>query len=298
MNVNWYKSFIAIAETGSFTQAANKLLVAQPALTQQIKKMEDEVGCQLLTRHTRKVELTEEGRIFLKFASDIVKLEENMFEELSNTVKYGGFIRLGMTTFMPSLNFDKLMKMFYDLYPQTFVELSEFSGNEVLANVKSGILDLGIVTHAEELPVGFHILDETVTNLSIFACSPKNSLYLKNRETGEAIGIEEIRGLPVCTTKSIRDYLFSFAKKKNFEPNLRALGDSKQSTLDLAKSGGMIAVITMMPHETEGLDAEMDYYPISTQTLNIKTYLLTAENRELTVSVRRFVDIYKKSLQS
>ena len=88
------KSFISIAETGTFSHAADTVGRTQSALSLQIKKLEDGLGCQLFDRSGRKVKLTDQGEIFLGYAKRIIQLQWEAFSRL-NEPDVQGEIRLG-----------------------------------------------------------------------------------------------------------------------------------------------------------------------------------------------------------
>lgn len=72
------RCFLALAETRSFTRAAERLFVTQPAFSRRIAELEDDLGCQLVLRTTRPVELTPEGKVFLKWATILLHDLEQM----------------------------------------------------------------------------------------------------------------------------------------------------------------------------------------------------------------------------
>ena len=76
------KSFVAIAETGTFVQAAATVYRTQPALSLQIKKLEEQLGCELFDRTGRKVVLTPQGEIFLGYAKRMIQLQWEVFSRL------------------------------------------------------------------------------------------------------------------------------------------------------------------------------------------------------------------------
>lgn len=88
------KSFIAIADIGTFSAAAKTVGRTQSALTLQIQKLEGDLGCQLFDRSARRVSLTEQGEIFLGYARKIVQLQWEVFSKLKEP-DIEGEIRVG-----------------------------------------------------------------------------------------------------------------------------------------------------------------------------------------------------------
>lgn len=101
------KSFIAISETGTFGQAAATVNRTQSALSLQIKKLEDQLGCELFDRSARKVTLTPQGEIFLGYAKRMIQLQWEAFSRLREP-DVEGEIRFGTpedfaTHYLPSV---------------------------------------------------------------------------------------------------------------------------------------------------------------------------------------------------
>lgn len=88
------KSFVAIAETGTFGHAAVRVNRTQSAISLQIKKLEEQLGCDLFNRTGRKVSLTPEGEIFLGYARRIIHLQWEAFSRLREP-EVEGEIRFG-----------------------------------------------------------------------------------------------------------------------------------------------------------------------------------------------------------
>jgi len=88
------KSFIAISESGTFSHAAEQVGRTQSALSLQIQKLEDRLGCQLLDRSSRRVKLTEQGEIFLGYARRMMQLQWEAYSRLKEP-EVEGEIRLG-----------------------------------------------------------------------------------------------------------------------------------------------------------------------------------------------------------
>jgi DNA-binding transcriptional LysR family regulator len=99
MELRHLRYFVAIAEEGSFTRAAERLWIAQPGLSTQIRRLEAELGMQLLERHTRGVELTDAGKLFLERARTALAAAEAA-RSTGADMKAGlvGAVRLGIAT--------------------------------------------------------------------------------------------------------------------------------------------------------------------------------------------------------
>ena len=82
MDIRNLKYFVTIVEEGKISQAAKRLNIAQPPLSQQLKALEYELGVTLFERHTRKLIITEEGKLLYKRAKKILELVEGTKEEM------------------------------------------------------------------------------------------------------------------------------------------------------------------------------------------------------------------------
>jgi LysR family transcriptional regulator, nitrogen assimilation regulatory protein len=103
MDLKLLRTFLRVAEVGSLSQASDRLRVAQPALSRQIKMLENEVGVPLFARHGRGMKLTEAGRQFLDHVSIPLRQLEKSFDEVRSSAKrIEGQVSLGMT---PTISF-------------------------------------------------------------------------------------------------------------------------------------------------------------------------------------------------
>lgn len=138
-------------ELESFTRAAGRLRVAQPALGVQIQKLEAELGHQLLLRHSRGVQPTEAGRLFLAHARKI--LEDVQEAELSLANFAGpptGAVLLGMPPNFSGTLSVKLVRRAMETYPRIFLSITEGLSQAIIDRVDEGKLDIGCVFEVQE----------------------------------------------------------------------------------------------------------------------------------------------------
>lgn len=111
------KSFIAIADTGSFTKAAIAVGRTQSALSLQIKKLEENLGCELFNRGARRATLTEQGEIFSSYARQIIQLQLEVYSRLKEP-DIEGEIRFGTPEDFATHYLPEVLAMFRKHHPR------------------------------------------------------------------------------------------------------------------------------------------------------------------------------------
>lgn len=145
MNINRLRYFCTVAEELHFGRAAERLYMAQPPLSQQIRQLEEELDLVLFERTTRKVSLTSAGRALYADASSVLS-EFDRFARRVNEVKSGtrGTLRIG---FVDSASYDvmpRLLKTYRSNWPSVEYELRSMSSDEQIAALERDRIDLGL----------------------------------------------------------------------------------------------------------------------------------------------------------
>ena len=137
---------LTIAECGSISKAADKLLMTQPSLSQFLQQFEGSLGCQLFLRTTRGVVLTAAGQAFIEDARKIQSLYREAQTKLRdiNEVR-GGTVRLGISTFRAQEFLPPILEKFYARYPDVAVQITELDTIPLETQILEGNLDMGIV---------------------------------------------------------------------------------------------------------------------------------------------------------
>src|SRR5256884_746724 len=147
MDTRQLAAFCAVVERKSFSQAAERLGVTQPAVSLQIRSLEQRLGRQLLDRSGRRVEPTEAGLRLYASAQRLLALEESLLEELTadDEGNITGTLELGASTGPGGTVVPLLLCEFHDLYPEVRVRLSVSDTQTVVDQVADRQLDVGIV---------------------------------------------------------------------------------------------------------------------------------------------------------
>jgi len=147
MELRYLRYFVSVAEELNFTRAAQRLGIAQPPLSQQIRQLEQEIGTSLFQRLPRGVALTGAGGAFLLEARDILERVRLAVEHAQQVARGNlGRIRVGMINSAPFHPFvPRLIREFGQRYPEVALSLEENTTPALAAAVREGSLDLAFV---------------------------------------------------------------------------------------------------------------------------------------------------------
>jgi DNA-binding transcriptional LysR family regulator len=187
METRQLAAFCAVVERKSFSQAAERLGVTQPAVSLQVRSLEKRLGRQLLDRSGRRVEPTEAGLALYRGAQRLLALEGQLFEELEagGEGELGGTLEVGASTGPGSTVVPVLLCEFQRANPGVAISLSISDTQTVVDRVAGRELELGVVGAARRhRGVSFEpfFRDEVV-----LACPPDH------RFAGRTIGLDELR---------------------------------------------------------------------------------------------------------
>src|SRR5689334_13731854 len=139
MELRHLRYFIAVAEEGHITRAAERLGIQQPPLSQQIRALERELDVLLFRRKPRGVELTDAGRALLDDARSILAQVDHAFASTRRTARgEQGRVAIGFTSSAPFAPFVlRCMRVFRDRYPRVSLVLEEAGTSELVAAVRN-----------------------------------------------------------------------------------------------------------------------------------------------------------------
>jgi LysR family hydrogen peroxide-inducible transcriptional activator len=158
MELHQLRYFLKVAERGNFTRAGEDLGVTQPALSRSIAKLEEELGQPLLERQTRRVVLTDAGRLFQSRAEQIVALVEDAVNELTDDGETGR-VRVGAIPTIAPYFLPSVLRAFRDECPRAQVAAFEETTDRLLHRCNQGEIDVALLAapvtaphlHAEPL---------------------------------------------------------------------------------------------------------------------------------------------------
>jgi DNA-binding transcriptional LysR family regulator len=191
MDTRQLSTFCAVVELHSFSQAAERLGVTQPAVSMQIRALEERFGHRLLDRSGRRVEPTEAGQHLYRGAQRLIALEEQLLDEIAGVEEseLRGRLEIGASTGPGDSVLPLLLCEFRRQAPEVLISLSIFDTQTVIDRVAERELELGVVGAARK-----HrgvVFEPFFRDEIVLACPPAH------RFAGRKISIEELRSEPL-----------------------------------------------------------------------------------------------------
>jgi LysR family hydrogen peroxide-inducible transcriptional activator len=217
MELHQLRYFCAVARTGNFTRAAENQHIAQPSLSQQIHKLEDELGARLFDRLPRFARLTESGKAFLPKAEAILRRVDEARTEIQEQSRAAvGTVYVGSIPTIAPYFLPPVLARFASCYPGVSVRVIEDITSALLDHLHHGRVDLVLLA----LPVrGEELQIEELFRESLFACMPE-SHRLASRKT---IGLAEIRDEAFLLLKEghcFRENALAACRRSRIDPNV------------------------------------------------------------------------------
>ncbi|MEA3106202.1 MAG: hypothetical protein QOI88_807 [Gammaproteobacteria bacterium] len=250
MELRHLRYFCAAAEEMHIRRAAERLGIAQPPLTQQIKALEAELGLKLFARAGRGVALTEAGRLFQAEAQSILDHVERA-KILARQVASGhaGCLRVGFTesaSFSPV--FTRTIAAFSAKWPGVEFELEEAHTEIQVERLRQGRLDAGFIR--PPIPAGSPIQFEALASDPMMAAVPvghrlagKKTIPLKELASESFVGYARRQGT------GLSDAVIAACRRAGFEPRIVQQAPQLSSTINLvAASVGIAVVPARMQH--------------------------------------------------
>lgn len=234
------RSFVTVASAGSISAAAEILHIAQPALSVQIKQLEEQLGTPLFERHPRGVTLTSAGDRLLVHVIEILKRIDVAYEDVRNAIdEPSGRVAIALPQSVAKFVAVPLVQQTLEKWPKIHLQLVEMSTGYIPDQLLRGHIDIGITFGAEDdARIRFtHLLDEEL----VLVTSERQASILGNVYTeGASVALHTIASLPMVlptTAHSLRRRIDGYLDKAQASLNVVAEVNAIPELIALATAG-------------------------------------------------------------
>jgi LysR family transcriptional regulator, hydrogen peroxide-inducible genes activator len=287
MELDLFKSFLAVAEARSFSRAARTVHSTQPTLSRQIARLESDLGTRLFERYGRHVELTFNGQLLLPLAQAIVARTEDAISLMKEQAGAGAStVRFGAVGNVFALVLTPILVSFLATYPRVTVDLIEKDDAALEEAVISGELDCAVIT-----PWGSsRVATQYLLTEEILLVVPQGHRLAGQRALPLEMVAHESILLPRATMNAGNIVTDAF-RRAGFEPKFSYRANYPELTKALVRRGLGVAPMPKMlvaPETLDGLVAVPFEKPLSRDLVFIypRDRPLTAAARALMAHVR------------
>ncbi|HEX7057081.1 MAG TPA: LysR family transcriptional regulator [Bacilli bacterium] len=265
MELRQLQYVIKISEELNFSRAAEKLHIAQPSLSQQLSKLEKELGVILFQRSTNSVELTYAGQAFVENARKIIDSVEQLKQEMDDISQMRkGKLIVGSLPITGSHILPKVLPVYKAKYPQVDITLIEDTTDKLIEHTTGGQTDISLLA----LPLGEQMLEyQTLVEEEIrLAVPPAHRFATRASLQDQCVELSELRDEPFVVLKKgqgFRQLTFDLCRSAGFTPNIMFESSNIETVQSLVAAGMGIAFVPVMVTRVKTSEFVPVYLPLA-----------------------------------
>jgi DNA-binding transcriptional LysR family regulator len=283
MDIRQLRTFVHVAELGSFSKASERLNIAQPALSRQIRLLESELKAQLLLRHGRGVTLTGAGGVFLDRAAGILRqIEQARADVAAEAGDVAGQVSIGLPPSVGLILTGPLAEDFRRTYPKVKLKIVEGVGAFVHEWMVGGRLDVGVLyqpgssRHLETMPLWSE-------DLHLFASAGEGL------DPTKPVPLADLSRYPLILPSpghGLRGLLERHAARHEVELRVEIEADAMRIQIDLAARGLGYSVLPFAPVAAEVRNGQISAAPITGPAIPRRVVLAYPADRPVSRAAR------------
>ena len=288
MEIKDMRAFYAIVEEGNISHAAQRLGIAQPALSRQMKRLETQLGVQLFERGSRRIRLTDAGRVLYSRVEHILGMVDGTVREITEIgAGVSGCIRLGTITTSGAMLLPELINEFHRRYPQVTFQLWEGEGTRILELLDNRVIEIGITRTQVDARVYESIV---LPNEPLVAVMHRDHMIGKDPHE---VQVAELKDQPLIIPLRWQSLFTGDCRKLGFEPKILCVSDSIVQDLLLAKMGMGLAILPISS-KTLLTDGDLFYKRLVSPEITTHTVVAWLKNRTLSQSAQHFLALFRE----
>jgi DNA-binding transcriptional LysR family regulator len=288
MELRQLRYLVALAEEGNFTRAAASEHVAQPALSQQIRRLEDELGLALVERTTRRVALTGAGELLVVRARRILTELESAHTELQALRgMYAGHVTIGAMHTMGPVDLSLALALFHERHPGVEFTVREQSSEEMAEMLRVDELDLAFLSVTERVESEGLGLYQLVSEELVVVLGRQHPLGRRRRV--RMAELAEERFISYRQGSRLRELLIAAGSYAGYAPRVTLESNESQRIRRLVARGLGVAILPRS--DAEGPGAEVSVATLVEPALSRDITLAWREGRRHAPAAAEFLDL-------
>lgn len=284
--------FVTIVDENSFTIAAKKLHISQPALSRMLINLEFQLNCKLIEREKKKIKLTEHGIFLYSKAKKVVNEFEELKDEFTTYIMNSKEIVLvGIPPVVGTFLVSSVVGNFIDEHPDIKVIISEYGAKLVQQYILEDKLSIGF-TPLPLSAVGFNVFPIYENDMDVIVY--KSHHFAKNK----TLSLNELSGehfILFDDTFALHDYTIQSCRNSGFEPKIFIKSGQWDFILEMVALKKGIAIMPR-PITNRYKSDKIVKIPMKGEVLKWKIAIISKHNRQLNKSDKLFIEYTKNEL--
>lgn len=291
LHIESFKYFYKVAMAKSISKVANSAHISQPALSQQIQKLEDSLGYKLLIRSNKGVELTEKGLIVLQYADNLIRIYEAMIEQLEEDSKSGQTIKIEACWPIATYALPCVLYKIKNKFPHHNYELISNATQAIEENVINNVADIGVIygKPADESLNWYEIGTDNLVLVASYDYEIDEEIHFENLLKHPFVLLSDKLNIKEILTDKINQLEY-----KSKELNILYKSDSTESVKSSIFKGYGIAFLPYISIKKELYEKRLKLIKISDFSMKYHMYLINKKNTQLSKSITEFIEYFKK----
>ncbi|WP_025692240.1 LysR family transcriptional regulator [Paenibacillus zanthoxyli] len=288
---------LQIANERNFSRAAEKLHIAQPSLSQQLSKLEKELGVMLFQRNTSTVELTHAGRKFVDQAQIIIDAVELLRQEMNDISELRtGRVVVGSMPITGAHLLPHVLPVFKRKYPEIDITLLEDSSMNLEKLTASGQTDLSLLSLPLEIPaLAYENLGEERIDLAV---PPQHPLAAR-ASTGIRTAMEELKGESFIVLKEgqgFRKMTMNLCREAGFEPSIVFESNNMETIQSLVAAGMGVTLVPRFISRAPRSEFVPVYLPLAEPVPSRTLVVAYRRGRYLSKAAEAFIHTFQTTV--
>lgn len=294
MNLQQLKTFVLIAELGSLSKVSDRIRIAQPALSRQMRLLQEEVGVPLLARHRLGLRLTEAGEEMLRRLSGVIRQLDQAFEDvrtLSNAAS--GRVALGIVPTASYVLAGQLACRVADQYPGISLRIVEAYSVHLIEWLQRGEIDVAIMYGSD---TAFHLKTEPLLLDELVLVGPPDS----DLKPGVPVTVAALTALPLVLPSrpnGLRLIVESAAVKAKVKLAVRFEADSFRVLNDLVEKGLGYTVLPLSAIGREREARRLKFAPLIQPKVTRRLVLGLPPDGVASRATKTVIDLARKEIR-
>ena len=289
MELKYIREFVSLAETGSYFETAERLFITTSSLSRHIKALEEELGMPLFDRTTRKVVLNRHGRLFLPYAKQFVKIDDECTMAFEEEAMYSkDAIGIGSIPMMKAYGISDILRQYRQNNKNVIININEADSTPLAEMLRKGEIDFAFLRNRHISVEEFETIP--ISEDHLLAVLPKAHPLAKQK----TIAVSQLEGeslLLISKNSFMYKLCTDLCRSAGFQPKVVFTSQRAENLVELISQGTGIALLMSKPVDPilpEDL-THVDIEPRVTTTV----FLAYVKERKFNTACKRFLELVR-----